>query len=138
MCVILIVTILCPLDQIPFEVVLSQVNDIEEDDQRFVQNRAVAFSISLHDPSEYLDTSDVTFNWDFGDGSGTVISRENTVTHTYTLSGGFHPKVVVQAAIPDPSCATPANAPTIQSPTTKPPAPPLEEFTTGQSNPSEI
>ncbi|XP_031421876.1 premelanosome protein b isoform X2 [Clupea harengus] len=120
----------CITDQIPFEVVLSQVNDIEEDDQRFVQNRAVAFSISLHDPSEYLDTSDVTFNWDFGDGSGTVISRENTVTHTYTLSGGFHPKVVVQAAIPDPSCATPANAPTIQSPTTKPPAPPLEEFTT--------
>lgn len=121
-----------PPDQIPFEVVLSQVNDIEEDDQRFVQNRAVAFGITLHDPSQYLGTSDVTFNWDFGDGSGTVISRETSVTHTYTQSGGFRPKVVVQAAIPDPSCATPANVPTVQSPTTKPPAPPAKEFTTGQ------
>ncbi|XP_048097395.1 premelanosome protein b isoform X1 [Alosa alosa] len=123
----------CITDQIPFEVVLSQVNDIQEDDQRFVQNRAVVFSISLHDPSEYLSTSDVTFNWDFGDGSGTVISRETTVTHTYIQSGSFRPKMVVQAAIPDPSCATPANAPTMRSPTTKIPAPPAQDFTTADT-----
>ncbi|XP_063065180.1 premelanosome protein b [Engraulis encrasicolus] len=124
-------------DQIPFEVSLSQVNDIEEDDQRFVQNRAVAFSVTLHDPSQYLATSDITYNWEFGDGSGTVISRENSVTHTYMRSGGYHPKVVVQAAIPDPSCSTPPNAPTPpQSPTSNAPALPPKNLTTAE--PEEV
>ncbi|KAA0707313.1 Melanocyte protein PMEL 115 kDa melanosomal matrix protein [Triplophysa tibetana] len=92
-------------DQIPFSVSLTQVNDKDEKDQKFIQNRAVAFSITLHDPSQYLSQSDVTFNWDFGDRSGTVISRELTVTHTYLTSGSFRPRIVIQAAIPDPSCA---------------------------------
>uniref|UniRef100_A0A8B9JIQ0 Premelanosome protein b n=1 Tax=Astyanax mexicanus TaxID=7994 RepID=A0A8B9JIQ0_ASTMX len=106
-----------PTDQIPFAVSLSQVNDKDEGDQKFIQNRAVAFSVALHDPSDYLEDSDITFNWDFGDGSGTVISRELTVTHTYTITGSYKPHVVVQAAIPDPSCVTPANTPTNASPT---------------------
>ncbi|XP_036448111.1 premelanosome protein b [Colossoma macropomum] len=109
----------CITDQIPFAVTLSQVNDKDEGDQKFIRNRAVAFSVALHDPSEYLGDSDITFNWDFGDGSGTVISRELTVTHTYTATGSFKPHVVVQAAIPDPSCATPPNTPTDASPTEK-------------------
>ncbi|XP_057175609.1 premelanosome protein b isoform X2 [Triplophysa rosa] len=92
-------------DQIPFSVSLTQVNDKDEKDQKFIQNRAVAFSITLHDPSQYLSQSDVTFNWDFGDRSGTVISRELTVTHTYVTSGTFRPRIVIQAAIPDLSCA---------------------------------
>lgn len=100
------------LDQIPFAVSLTQVNDKDEGDRKFIQNRAVAFSITLHDPSQYLSKSDVTFNWNFGDGSGTVISRELTVTHTYMASGAFKPQVVVQAAIPDSSCATSPNLPT--------------------------
>lgn len=104
-------------DQIPFAVTLTQVNDKDEGDQKFIRNRAVAFSVALHDPSEYLDDSDITFNWDFGDGSGTVISRELLVTHTYTTTGSFKPHVIVQAAIPDPSCATPPNSPTDASPT---------------------
>ncbi|NP_001029090.2 premelanosome protein b precursor [Danio rerio] len=99
------------IDQIPFAVSLTQVNDKDQGDHKFVQNRAVAFSITLHDPSEYLSKSDVTFNWNFGDGSGTVISRESTVTHTYIASGVFKPQVVVQAAIPDPSCSGPPNPP---------------------------
>ncbi|XP_072553200.1 premelanosome protein b [Salminus brasiliensis] len=107
----------CITDQIPFAVTLSQVNDKDEGDQKFIQNRAVAFNVALHDPSDYLEDSDITFNWDFGDGSGTVISRELTVTHTYTTTGSFKPHVVVQAAIPDPSCVTPANTPTDASPT---------------------
>uniref|UniRef100_A0A3B1JC47 Premelanosome protein b n=1 Tax=Astyanax mexicanus TaxID=7994 RepID=A0A3B1JC47_ASTMX len=107
----------CITDQIPFAVSLSQVNDKDEGDQKFIQNRAVAFSVALHDPSDYLEDSDITFNWDFGDGSGTVISRELTVTHTYTITGSYKPHVVVQAAIPDPSCVTPANTPTNASPT---------------------
>ncbi|XP_051517977.1 melanocyte protein PMEL-like isoform X2 [Myxocyprinus asiaticus] len=105
-------------DQIPFAVSLSQVHDKDEGDHTFIQNRAVAFIITLHDPSQYLSKSDVTFNWDFGDGSGTVISRELTVTHTYISSGAFKPQVVIQAVIPDPSCATPPNPPTEANPTT--------------------
>uniref|UniRef100_A0A8C2IYP1 Premelanosome protein b n=1 Tax=Cyprinus carpio TaxID=7962 RepID=A0A8C2IYP1_CYPCA len=105
-------------NQIPFAVSLMQVNDKDEGDRKFIQNRAVAFSITLHDPSQYLSQSDVTFNWNFGDGSGTVISRELTVTHTYTAAGAFKPQVVIQAAIPDSSCATPSNLPTEARPTT--------------------
>ncbi|XP_026092986.1 melanocyte protein PMEL-like isoform X2 [Carassius auratus] len=105
-------------NQIPFAVSLMQVNDKDEGDQKFIQNRAVAFSITLHDPSQYLSKSDVTFNWSFGDGSGTVISRELTVTYTYTAAGAFKPQVVVQAVIPDSSCATPPTLPTEARPTT--------------------
>uniref|UniRef100_A0A673JV74 PKD domain-containing protein n=1 Tax=Sinocyclocheilus rhinocerous TaxID=307959 RepID=A0A673JV74_9TELE len=86
-------------DQIPFTVILSQVGDINQGDQSFIQNRAVSFSINLHDPSQYLSGSDITFNWDFGDNSGTLISRETTVTHTYLTTGSFRPQVVLMAAI---------------------------------------
>ncbi|KAI4895350.1 hypothetical protein NFI96_012440 [Prochilodus magdalenae] len=110
----------CITDQIPFAVTLTQVNDKDAGDQKFIRNRAVSFNVALHDPSEYLGGSDITFNWDFGDGSGTVISRELMVTHTYTAAGNFKPHVIVQAAIPDPSCATPPNAPTDASPTKNP------------------
>ncbi|KAJ8016984.1 hypothetical protein DPEC_G00013060 [Dallia pectoralis] len=97
-------------DQIPFAVSMTQVNDIHEADLTFIQNRAIAFTISLHDPSAYLADADITYNWDFGDSSGALISRELTVTHTYIVAGGFRPKVVVQAVIPDKTCATPAGA----------------------------
>ncbi|KAL0157863.1 hypothetical protein M9458_045939, partial [Cirrhinus mrigala] len=122
-------------DQIPFAVSLTQVNDKDEGDQKFIQNRAVAFSITLHDPSQYLSKSDVIFNWNFGDGSGTVISRELTVTHTYIAAGAYKPQVVVQAAIPDSSCATPPNLPTGARPTTntltsESPIRPTEDITT--------
>ncbi|XP_042075222.1 premelanosome protein b [Haplochromis burtoni] len=99
-------------DQIPFAVSLDQVNDIEAADMRFIQNRAIAFTITLHDPSEYLSNADITFNWDFGDASGALISRELTVTHTYISSGSFKPKVVIQAVIPDKACDPPVDTPT--------------------------
>ncbi|XP_076840788.1 premelanosome protein b [Brachyhypopomus gauderio] len=102
----------CITDQIPFAVTLTQLNDNNEGDQTFVRNRAVAFNVTLHDPSGYLRNSDVTFNWEFGDGSGTVITRELTTTHTYTSVGSFEPRVIVQAAIPDPACGAPSNSPT--------------------------
>ncbi|XP_070766913.1 premelanosome protein b [Enoplosus armatus] len=111
-------------DQIPFAVSLDQVNDIVVGDMRFVQNRAIAFTITLHDPSEYLSNADITFNWDFGDESGALISRELTVTHTYINSGSFKPQVVIQAVIPDKAC-DPTKAPgppTDQSTTVKAPA----------------
>ncbi|CAL8326147.1 unnamed protein product [Merluccius merluccius] len=105
-------------DQIPFSVSLDQVNDIVAGDLRFIQNRAIAFTIALHDPSQYLSNADTTFNWDFGDESGALISRELTVTHTYIKSGPYKPQVVIQAVIPDKACDPPV-VPT-QSP--KPPA----------------
>ncbi|KAK2885370.1 hypothetical protein Q8A67_016207 [Cirrhinus molitorella] len=121
-------------DQIPFAVSLTQVNDKDEGDQKFIQNRAVAFSITLHDPSQYLSKSDVIFNWNFGDGSGTVISRELTVTHTYIAAGAFKPQVIVQAAIPDSSCATPPIIPTeANTLTSKSPIHPTEHITADQA-----
>uniref|UniRef100_A0A3P8TJZ0 Premelanosome protein b n=1 Tax=Amphiprion percula TaxID=161767 RepID=A0A3P8TJZ0_AMPPE len=111
-------------DQIPFAVSLDQVNDIVAGDMRFIQNRAIAFTITLHDPSEYLSNADITFNWDFGDESGALISRELTVTHTYISSGSFKPQVVIQAVIPDKACDPPTDHPT------KAPGPPSDQGTT--------
>uniref|UniRef100_A0AAY4C8V2 PKD domain-containing protein n=1 Tax=Denticeps clupeoides TaxID=299321 RepID=A0AAY4C8V2_9TELE len=113
------------IDQIPFQVTLSQVNDINQGDQNFIQNRAVAFSVTLHDPSQYLSSSDVTFTWDFGDNSGTLISRDPTVTHTYLSSGSFRPQVVLMAAIPN-ECEV---NPTLGGATIEPSIP-VEEDTT--------
>nr|XP_040050480.1 premelanosome protein b [Gasterosteus aculeatus aculeatus] len=99
-------------DQIPFAVSLDQVNDIVAEDMRFIQNRAIAFTVTLHDPSQYLGNADITFNWDFGDDSGALISRELSVTHTYINSGSFKPQVVIQAVIPDKACDPPVDTPT--------------------------
>uniref|UniRef100_H2MPG5 Premelanosome protein b n=2 Tax=Oryzias latipes TaxID=8090 RepID=H2MPG5_ORYLA len=111
-------------DQIPFSVSLDQVNDVQAADMRFVQNRAIAFTVTLHDPSEYLSNADITFNWDFGDESGALISRELTVTHTYITSGSYKPQVVIQAVIPDRSCDPPPENPTTA------PGPPADQGTT--------
>uniref|UniRef100_A0A8C6UMJ7 Premelanosome protein a n=1 Tax=Neogobius melanostomus TaxID=47308 RepID=A0A8C6UMJ7_9GOBI len=92
-------------DQVPFTIAMSQVNDLNAADQNFIQNRAVAFSVNLHDPSQYLSASDLTFTWDFGDETGTLISKERTVTHTYLSVGGFRPQVILMASIP--TCGAP-------------------------------
>nr|XP_019941857.1 PREDICTED: melanocyte protein PMEL-like [Paralichthys olivaceus] len=99
-------------DQIPFSISLAQINDINQDDQNFIQNRAIAFSIKLHDPSQYLGNADISFSWDFGDSSGTLISREQTVTHTYLAVGNFKPQVVLMASIPG-GCGNPTAAPAV-------------------------
>ncbi|KAK1151354.1 melanocyte protein PMEL-like [Acipenser oxyrinchus oxyrinchus] len=104
-------------DQIPFSVSLSQVNDLNQADQSFIQNRAVSFTVRLHDPSQYLSGSDITFNWDFGDNSGTLISRGLAVTHTYLTAGSFQPLVILQATIPAAGCVTPGDTPTPGAPT---------------------
>ncbi|XP_038642395.1 premelanosome protein a isoform X4 [Scyliorhinus canicula] len=99
-------------DQIPFSVEISQISDLNDADNSFIQNRAILFGIKLHDPSLYLKDADISFSWDFGDGSGTLISRVHTVTHTYLSTGAFNPHVILQAAIPSTMCST-AN-PTIE------------------------
>ncbi|CAL8401451.1 unnamed protein product [Arctogadus glacialis] len=102
-------------DQIPFTISLNQINDVNQNDQSFIQNRAIAFNVRLHDPSQYLGSSDITFNWDFGDQTGTLISRDLSVTHTYLSPGAYKPKVVLMATIPNACAETTAVAPVAPS-----------------------
>ncbi|TSK16204.1 Melanocyte protein PMEL [Bagarius yarrelli] len=97
-------------DQIPFVVTLSQAGDVNQTDQSFIQNRPVTFSVGVHDPSQYLSGSDVTFTWDFGDNSGTLISRQPFVTHTYLSTGSFRLQLVLMAAIPNGCVPNPTTA----------------------------
>ncbi|XP_008408227.1 premelanosome protein a isoform X2 [Poecilia reticulata] len=99
-------------DQVPFSLSLSQVNDVNQNDQNFIQNQAIAFTVALHDPSQYLNSADIRFSWDFGDNSGTLMSREHTVTHTYLSVGAFRPQVVLMASIPcgNPTAVAPIDA----------------------------
>ncbi|XP_073408308.1 melanocyte protein PMEL [Dendrobates tinctorius] len=118
-------------DQIPVSVTISQVLDLDQEDKRFIQNRAVSFSVAVHDPSNYLETSDISFSWDFGDESGTLITRNTGVTHTYVSPGLFKAKVVVQAAIPISPCGSAAPVvTTAQEAITTQPAEPTTEATT--------
>ncbi|CAH2224308.1 melanocyte PMEL [Pelobates cultripes] len=114
-------------DQIPVSVSISQLQDLNQADQRFIQNRAVSFSVAVHDPSHYLQAADISFSWDFGDQSGTLITRNTDVTHTYISSGVFRPKLTMQAAIPISPCGSTAASITEGTDTTNVPPEPTTE-----------
>ncbi|XP_069816564.1 protein QNR-71-like [Dendropsophus ebraccatus] len=106
-------------DEIPFYVNLSQKNDKNSSDNIFIKDSPIQFDIRLHDPSNYLNKSTLTFDWDYGDGSGLIVSNNPISSHTYTLLGNFSANLIIKAAIPGPcKPVTPTPIPTTNLPTT--------------------
>ncbi|XP_005997158.2 protein QNR-71 [Latimeria chalumnae] len=112
-------------DKIPFFVQISQKNDVNIFDKVFIKDLKVIFDVRIHDPSNYLKNSNVSYKWDFGD-SRRLASNSSVVTHTYTRVGKFHPQLTIRAIIPVPC-----------GPVTQTPFPFTSESTTASATTTE-
>ncbi|XP_040289597.1 protein QNR-71-like isoform X2 [Bufo bufo] len=115
-------------DQIPFYVNLTQKNDKNSSDSIFIKDSPIKFDIHMHDPSNFLKNSELTFDWDYGDGNGSSVSNNPVSSHIYTMLGSFRANLTIKAAIPG-LCkpVTPTPIPTQPLPTT------TSTFTTSNS-----
>ncbi|XP_062979896.1 transmembrane glycoprotein NMB isoform X2 [Elgaria multicarinata webbii] len=89
-------------DKIPFYVNISQKNDRNASDHIFIKDIPITFDVQLHDPSNYLNHSFISYHWNYGDGSGSFVSNSSTSMHTYALLGNFSFDLSVEAFIPVP------------------------------------
>uniref|UniRef100_A0A4W5QES1 Glycoprotein nmb n=1 Tax=Hucho hucho TaxID=62062 RepID=A0A4W5QES1_9TELE len=85
-------------EKIPVAVNISQKASAKLSDNVFVRGEDVVFSVSVHDPSNYLKTADaVDYIWDFKDGNQ-LVTHSNVATHSYSAVGDVNVKLRVEAA----------------------------------------
>ncbi|XP_069772159.1 protein QNR-71 [Narcine bancroftii] len=102
-------------DRIPIYVQITQKYNHSTTDKVYIKNVNTIFDVKVNDPSNYLKSAAISYNWEFGDGHESL-SKSPTVIHNYTEAGHFNPKLTVKAIIPV-SCDS---IPTTLSPITEP------------------
>ncbi|XP_074051567.1 transmembrane glycoprotein NMB [Macrotis lagotis] len=102
-------------DKIPVFVNISQKNDRNSSDEIFIKDLPILFDVHIHDPNHFLNTSTISYKWEFGDNSGLFVSNSPIFNHTYTLNGSFILNLTVQAAAPGP-CPGPLPSPATPTP----------------------
>ncbi|XP_010891296.2 protein QNR-71 isoform X2 [Esox lucius] len=118
-------------DKIPVAVNMSQKTGTNLSENVFVRGTDVVFSVSVHDPSNYLKTADaVNYMWDFKDGNQ-LVTHSSVATHAYSMVGNVNVKLTVEAAFKIP-CPPPTTPPkTVNTPQSTEPTPFLS--TTGST-----
>uniref|UniRef100_A0A4W5K4L9 Glycoprotein nmb n=1 Tax=Hucho hucho TaxID=62062 RepID=A0A4W5K4L9_9TELE len=117
-------TVFFVTDKIPVAVNISQKAASNLSESVFVRGEDVVFSVSVHDPSNYLKTADaVDYIWDFKDGNQ-LVTHSNMATHAYSAVGKVNVKLTVEAAIkipcPPPTQMSVTSPQTTVAPTSPP------------------
>ncbi|XP_024296749.1 protein QNR-71 isoform X2 [Oncorhynchus tshawytscha] len=116
-------TVFFVTDKIPVAVNISQKAASNLSASVFVRGEDVVFSVSVHDPSNYLKTADaVDYIWDFKEGNQ-LVTHSNVATHAYSAVGEVNVKLMVEVAIKIP-CPPPTPMSVTSPQTTAAPTPP--------------
>ncbi|XP_043920557.1 transmembrane glycoprotein NMB [Protopterus annectens] len=131
-------------DQIPFTVNISQKNNRNASQHRFIRDMPILFAVHLHDPSNYLKDANISYRWNFSDGTGLFVSGSSLANHTYTELGNFSAMLTIEAVLPIPApCGPVTPTPPITTekttilPTTRIPATTNTSVTTKAGSSSE-